>query len=50
MKILLLKTIKQIIYRFSEATPPEVKHSNRNQIVATICFSIDKLISDFKSK
>lgn len=50
MKILLLKIIKQIIYRFSERTPPEVKISNRNQVVATICFSIDKLISGCKRK
>jgi hypothetical protein len=50
MKIFILKAIKQLIYGFSEYTPPEVKHSNRNQIVAAICFSIDKLISDLKSK
>lgn len=44
MKKLILNIIKQVVYKFSERTPPEVKYSERNQLVATICFNIDKLI------
>lgn len=50
MKILILKAIKQIIYRYSEHTPPEVKYSSRNHIVATICSDIDTLIKSLKDK
>lgn len=49
MKILLLKIIKQIIYRFKERTPPEVKYSERNRLVAGICHHIDILIKGVKT-
>lgn len=48
MKIILLKIIKQIIYRFSERTPPNVKSSNRNYIVGQTAVRIDSLIKDIK--
>lgn len=50
MKILLLKIIKQIIYRFSERTPPEVKFSQRNYCIGRACEAIDDLIFAIKNK
>jgi len=50
MKIIILKIIKQVVFRFSEHTPPSIKHSARNELVATIAFRIDQLILMLKNK
>lgn len=50
MKTLILKAIKQIVYRFSEKTPPEVKYSLRNKVIGDICYSIGTLIVMIKNK
>lgn len=43
MKKLILKVLEQIIYRFSEHTPPEVKYSERNCRVAKAALAIHEL-------
>lgn len=49
MRILILKFIKQVIYRFSEHTPPEVKFSKRNLHIACINRDIDEFIKFLKT-
>ena len=46
MSKLILKLIKQIVFRYAEHTPPEVKSSTRNYKVAAINLAIDNLIKD----
>lgn len=43
MKTIILKLIEQIIYRFSEHTPPEVKSSERNYKVAKATLAVGEL-------
>lgn len=47
--ITFLKAIKQMIYQFSEKTPPEVKRSQRNYLVAKIAADIDDLINHMRN-
>lgn len=49
MKILILKIIKQIIFRYKEHTPPNVKYSARNAVIAGTCSYIDSLILHIKN-
>ena len=46
----MLTLIKQIIYRYSEHTGPEVKYSQNNHLVADIVYAIDKLIKYRRTK
>jgi hypothetical protein len=50
MRILILKIIKQVIYRFSERTPPHVKFSQRNYCIGRACEALDHLIIAIKNK
>lgn len=43
MKKLILKLLEQIIYKFSEHTPPDVKFSERNLRVANAALAIHEL-------
>ena len=47
MKKLTLKFIEQIIYHFSEYTPPEVKYSERNYRVGKAALAIKDLYNLF---
>lgn len=44
MKKLILRIIKQIIYRMSEHTPAHVKYSERNHKIGSVVLTIDELI------
>lgn len=46
----MLHLIKQIIYRYSEHTGPEVKYSENNHLVAAIALAIDELIKYRRTK
>lgn len=50
MKKVILKIIEQIIYRFSEKTPPAVKKSERNILVATAALAVTDLINFFNNQ
>lgn len=50
MKILILKIIKQIIYRYSIHTPASVTKSLRNMTIGYITMYIDDLINQLKNK
>lgn len=45
-----LKQIKQAVYKYSEKTPPEVKYSENNYLVAKIVQDIDLLVEYRKEK
>jgi len=44
IKKMILKLVQQIIYKYSERTPPNIKHSKRNYVVSKIALSINELI------
>lgn len=46
MKRRILKFIVQVIYRFAEHTPSEVKKSKRNILVAKAALSVDELVNN----
>lgn len=49
MTISVLKAVKQIVYQFSEKTPPNIKYSKRNFLVAKVTNAIDLLIVDIQA-
>jgi hypothetical protein len=49
-KITILKGIQQIVYQFSEHTPPQVKYSRRNHLVGNIVEAIGELIKDIRQE
>lgn len=50
MKIILLKILSKIVYRFSEHPQPNVNYSERNYKVAKAVIAINELLMYFKTK